>query len=108
MIEWRIFNRKRSRPGGPRARRVCACGSTTNQTGGERRSRRLHPAWLILIACCFLQAGGMGTINNAAGIMVPAVLGDLQFSQGNFMLYFTIQGLCMTAALPVAGSCCRR
>ena len=76
---------------------------TTNQTGGERRSRRLHPAWLILIACCFLQAGGMGTINNAAGIMVPAVLGDLQFSQGSFMLYFTIQGLCMTAALPVAG-----
>ena len=45
----------------------------------------------------------MGTINNAAGIMVPAVLGDLQFSQGSFMLYFTIQGLCMTAALPVAG-----
>lgn len=81
---------------------------TTNQTGGERRSRRLHPAWLILIACCFLQAGGMGTINNAAGIMVPAVLGDLQFSQGSFMLYFTIQGLCMTAALPVAGCCCRR
>lgn len=74
-----------------------------NETGGERRSRRLHPAWLILIACCFLQAGGMGTINNAAGIMVPAVLGDLQFSQGSFMLYFTIQGLCMTAALPVAG-----
>ncbi|WP_245864903.1 MFS transporter [Eggerthella timonensis] len=75
----------------------------TNETSGERRSRRLHPAWLILIACCFLQAGGMGTINNAAGIMVPAVLGDLQFSQGSFMLYFTIQGLCMTAALPVAG-----
>lgn len=75
----------------------------TNETGGERRSRRLHPAWLILIACCFLQAGGMGTINNAAGIMVPAVLGDLHFSQGSFTLYFTIQGLCMTAALPVAG-----
>lgn len=76
---------------------------TGNETGGERRSRRLHPAWLILIACCFLQAGGMGTINNAAGIMVPAVLGDLHFSQGGFMLYFTIQGLCMTAALPIAG-----
>lgn len=75
----------------------------TSETGGERRSSRLHPAWLILIACCFLQAGGMGTINNAAGIMVPAVLGDLHFSQGSFMLYFTIQGLCMTAALPIAG-----
>ena len=77
--------------------------NATNESGGERRSRRIHPAWLILISCCFLQAGGMGTINNAAGIMVPAVLGDLQFSQGSFMLYFTIQGLCMTVALPVAG-----
>ena len=81
---------------------------TTNQTGGERRSRRLHPAWLILIACCFLQAGGMGTINNAAGIMVPAVLGDLQFSQGSFMLNFTIQGLCMTRRFRGGEACCRR
>lgn len=77
--------------------------TTANAPQGERRARRVHPAWLILIACCFLQAGGMGTINNAAGIMVPAVLGDLQFSQGSFMLYFTIQGLCMTAVLPIVG-----
>lgn len=77
--------------------------NTVGTSRERRRTRRLHPAWLILIACCFLQAGAMGTINNAAGIMVPAVLGDLHFSQGGFMLYFTIQGLCMTAALPIAG-----
>ena len=45
----------------------------------------------------------MGTINNAAGIMASAVLGDLQFSQGSFMLYFTIQGLFVAATLPFAG-----
>lgn len=67
------------------------------------KQRKLHPAWLILIACCFLQAGGVGTISNAAGILVPAVLGDLGFTQGKFILYMTIQGLCMVAALPLAG-----
>ena len=45
----------------------------------------------------------MGTINNASGIMASAVLSDLQFSQGSFMLYFTIQGLFVAATLPIAG-----
>lgn len=65
--------------------------------------KRIHPAWLILVACCFLQAGGLGTIINSAGIMIPAVLGDLHFSQGSFMLYLTLQGLFMAGALPVVG-----
>ncbi|WP_232050880.1 MFS transporter [Arabiibacter massiliensis] len=65
--------------------------------------KRIHPAWLMLIACCFLQAGGQGTIINSIGIMIPSVLGDLQFSQGSFMLYLTLQGLFMAGALPVVG-----
>lgn len=67
------------------------------------KQRKHHPAWLILIACCFLQAGGVGALSNSAGILVPAVLGDLGFTQGKFILYMTIQGLCMVAALPLAG-----
>ncbi len=65
--------------------------------------RKFHPAWLILIACCFLQAGGLGIVINSVGIMIPSVLSDLQFSQGSFMLYLTIQGFCMAAAMPVMG-----
>ena len=67
------------------------------------KQRKHHPAWLILIACCFLQAGGVGALSNSAGILVPAVLGELGFTQGKFILYMTIQGLCMVAALPLAG-----
>ena len=65
--------------------------------------KRIHPAWLMLVACCFLQAGGMGTVINSAAIMIPSVLADLQFSQGSFMLYMTIQGFCMAISLPIAG-----
>lgn len=65
--------------------------------------QKRHPAWLILIACCALQAGSVGILSNSAGILFPAVLGELGFSQGKFMLYMTIQGLCMVAALPLAG-----
>ena len=45
----------------------------------------------------------MGTVINSAAIMIPSVLGDLQFSQGSFMAYMTIQGFCMAVSLPIAG-----
>lgn len=67
------------------------------------KCKKIHPAWLILIACCALQAGSVGILSNSAGVLFPAVLGDLGFSQGKFMLSMTIQGLCMLAALPIAG-----
>ena len=35
---------------------------------------RFHYAWLILIGCCFMQAGGLGAVLDAAGVFfVPAV-----------------------------------
>ncbi len=65
--------------------------------------KKFHPAWLMLIACCFIQIGSIGTISNAAGILIPAVLGDLGFSQGSFTLYMTLQGLCAVVGMPIAG-----
>ena len=39
------------------------------QTG----EKRFHYAWLILIGCCFMQAGGLGAILDAAGVFFVPV-----------------------------------
>lgn len=78
-------------------------GTYFHQKTGAKVKERRHPAWLILTACCFLQAGSVGILLNSAGIFIPAVLDDLGFTQGQFVPYMTVQGICMMAALPIAG-----
>ena len=36
---------------------------------------RIHYAWWILIGCCFMQAGGLGAVLDAAGEMTLKMLG---------------------------------
>lgn len=65
---------------------------------------KFHKAWVILIACCFMQAGGIGIIVSSSGIFLNPIAQDLNFGIGQLSLYMSIQGLGMVAALPIAGN----
>ncbi|MEG1270031.1 MAG: MFS transporter [Ruthenibacterium sp.] len=65
--------------------------------------KKIHRAWLIMIACCFLQAGGIGALSSCAGIFFQPVCQDLGFSMGQFSIYLSIQGLFLAFTLPVVG-----
>ena len=64
---------------------------------------KFHKAWLILIACCFMQAGGIGIIVSCSGIFLNPIAQELNFGMGQLSLYMSIQGLGMVCALPLAG-----
>lgn len=65
--------------------------------------KKMHRAWLIMIACCFLQAGGIGALSSCAGIFLQPVCQELGFSMGQLSMYISIQGLFLAFALPVVG-----
>lgn len=68
---------------------------------GEKK--KFHYAWLILIACCAIQAGGAGTLVNSAGVFFPEVSKSLGVGVGDFSFYFTITYIALALALPFAG-----
>ena len=51
---------------------------------------KIHYAWLILAACCAIQASSIGIIMNSAGVFFPHVADDLQVGVGSISLYITI------------------
>ena len=65
--------------------------------------KRPHSAWRILVACCFIQFGGMGVLSNSIGVFFPAVCADLGFTTTQISFHITIRGLATMAALPLAG-----
>ena len=69
------------------------------QTG----EKRFHYAWLILIGCCFMQAGGLGAILDAAGVFFVPVCEDLGFTRSEISLYLTFYFIATIFAMPVVG-----
>ncbi len=40
------------------------------------KNRKIHYAWIILIACCLLQIGGLGSLSNTSSTFIQAVCTD--------------------------------
>jgi len=70
----------------------------------QKTRPRFHYAWLILIGCCFLQAGGLGGVLDAAGVFFAPVCKDLGFGQGDLALYLTFYFLATIVAMPIVGN----
>lgn len=62
-----------------------------------------HHAWLILVGCCFLQAGGLGAVLNSAGVFFVPVCEDLGFTRGSLSTYITIYMITTSLSMPFAG-----
>lgn len=65
--------------------------------------KRFHYAWLILIGCSFMQAGGLGAVLDAAGVFFVPVCDDLGFSRSEISLYITFYLISTIFAMPVVG-----
>lgn len=60
----------------------------------------IHYAWLILIACCALQAGSQGTIFDTLGVFNSPVCNDLGFEFGSFAFAQTFSAVAMMVTQP--------
>lgn len=66
-----------------------------------KRVGGIHHAWLIMIGCCFLQAGALGAIMNSAGIFFVPVCDDLGFDRGAIALWLTFYFIATTFTYPL-------
>lgn len=64
---------------------------------------RVHYAWWILIGCCFMQAGGLGAVLDAAGVFFVPVCNDLGFSRSEMALYLSFYFIATVFAMPIVG-----
>ncbi len=60
----------------------------------------IHYAWIVMIGCCFLQAGALGAIMNSGGIFFVPICEDLGFNRGALALYLTFYFIATTFTYP--------
>lgn len=60
----------------------------------------IHYAWIVMIGCCFLQAGALGAIMNSGGIFFVPICEDLGFDRGALALYLTFYFIATTFTYP--------
>ncbi len=64
--------------------------------------RRMHYAWIILVGCCFVQAGGTGAILLSAGVFYVPICEDLGFARYEISLWMTAYFIATIPATPLA------
>jgi MFS family permease len=70
----------------------------------KKRPPRFHYAWLILIGCCFVQAGGLGAVLDACGVFFVPVCNDLGFTKAEISSYLTAYFIATIIAMPLVGN----
>ena len=76
----------------------------------------MHYAWVILICCCLIQAGGSGAVASCLGLYVVPVCEEFGIGNAAFSLYLTIQNIFVAIAasfslrmvLSVAPTCAKK
>lgn len=71
----------------------------TNHTGPK-----IHHAWLILIGCCCMMAGGLACCLSTAGLFYVPVCDELGFSRGELSMYTSFYLVAMVIASPIVGN----
>ena len=61
----------------------------------------MHYAWLILVGCCMVQGGTLGTILNCSGVYYVAVCRELGFPVAQLALYRTFAGVVSMLSMPL-------
>lgn len=64
--------------------------------------RKIHYAWYILVACCLMQGGTIGLVQNCRGLFYNPVCTELGFKVSAFTLYSTAHGIGAFFMLPFA------
>lgn len=82
------------------------CDQTSNKPHEKNilnKVRVIHPAWVVMLGCCFLQAGGVGAVMVSQGVFYVPVCNELGFSRSEFSLWVSIHSLLGVFFLPLAG-----
>lgn len=69
----------------------------------ENTKGKLHYAWLIVIAGCFLQGGSLGITFNAAGVFLQPVADSIGCGRGDLALYMTLMAFVTALTMPLVG-----
>ena len=72
-------------------------------TAPTKKQGKIHYAWIIMIACCFLQAGQLGIIQNLSGVFLQPVSDSIGCGRGDLALYMTIQAWATAFMMPIVG-----
>lgn len=74
----------------------------------QPKDKKMHYAWLILIACCMMQGAGLGLVSNCAGVFFSPVCEDLGFEMGKFTLYRTLFTVSQALTMPFVAKLFRK
>ena len=69
----------------------------------SKKGKKLHYAWWIAVACCFMYAGSVGIIVSCAGLFYKAVSTELGVGTADIVFYTTLMYFVITVTLPFAG-----
>ncbi len=64
--------------------------------------KRLHPAWVVMVGCCFLLMA-LALITTCMSFFVEPVSEDLGFERSAFTVYYSIAALIGVIAMPIWG-----
>ena len=62
-----------------------------------------HYAWYMLFACCVIQGGTLGLLQNTRSIFFDPICDELGFALGDLTLYMVCLGVTSCLLLPTAG-----
>lgn len=65
----------------------------------NKEIKKIHYAWIIMIACFILQAATTGLFLNCSGLYIPQIVKEFGFSNGAFALTVTIRTLANAASM---------
>ena len=74
-----------------------------SQSTSTAKKGGLHYAWIIMVACCFIQAGQLGIIMNCGGIFLQPVSASIGCGRGDLAIYMTIQAWALALTMPLVG-----
>ena len=63
----------------------------------------IHYAWIIMIGCCFMQAGSLGAILDACGVFFVPICDDMGFTRAELSMYLTFYFIATIVAMPIVG-----
>ena len=69
---------------------------------GEK-SQSFHYAWLVLIGCCFLSAGGFALVFDVVGVYLDTVSESLDIDFGALTLWLGLESVAEFIIMPFAG-----
>lgn len=64
----------------------------------ENQKKKMHPAWLILVACCLINASALG-LTNSNGLYYPEICRELGIAISTLSIHTIVSGLSSAVTL---------